>query len=127
MSIKFGSNSCEDSVHAEPLRIENGVRTLIRRRPSPQQGRALELLGHAVEYLVDSQLYLAETDLNDQLAVQTLMRLNREVFAECAEVVPMRRRLTRRLRRWMGLVGWNDGVFSGVERSGARVRGGDAL
>lgn len=127
MSIEFGSNSCEDSVQAEPLRVESGVRTLIRRRPSPQQGRALELLGHAVEYLVDSRLYFAETDLNDQLAVQTLMRLNREVFAECAEVVPMRRRLTRRLKSWMGLIGWSDGAFSSVERSGAGVRGGDAL
>jgi hypothetical protein len=26
------------------------------RRPSHQQGRALELLGHAIEYLIDSEL-----------------------------------------------------------------------
>ena len=71
----------------------------VRRRPTPQQGRALEVLGHAVEYLVDSRLYLDSgiSQPSDGLAVQLLMRLNREVFAECPQVVP----ISRRLRRWL--------------------------
>jgi hypothetical protein len=75
----------------------------ILRRPTPLQGRALEVLGHAVEYLVDSRLQPgSEASLHsDELAVQLLMRLNREVFAECAPVVPFGRRLHLLLRRWL--------------------------
>jgi hypothetical protein len=127
MPTTFAPTPSGSPIHAEPLQDAIRPRTLIRRRPTPQQGRALELLGHALEYLVDSRLYLTESDVSDNLAVQTLMRLNREVFAECAEVVPIGRRLRLRLRSWMGLVGWSDGAFSDVERSGAEVRGGDAL
>ena len=73
-----------------------------RRRPNQQQGRALEVLGHAVEYLVDTRmtrddmqpLLLAGPDLQ---AVQILMRLNRAVFSSCEEIVPLR----RRLKQWL--------------------------
>jgi len=71
----------------------------IRRRGSLAQGRALETLGHAVEYLIDSRLFDAG-DHNvrvEQEAVQILMRMSREVFAECPEVVSLR----RRLRLWV--------------------------
>jgi len=71
----------------------------VRRRGSLEQGRALESLGHAVEYLIDSRMFHAG-DLNPQVeleAVQILMRMSREVFAECPEVVSLR----RRFRRWM--------------------------
>jgi len=71
---------------------------LIRRRSTYEQGRALEILGHAVEYLVDSRLRLVSGTHSDDLAVQMLMRLNREVFAECAEVVSLK----QRLRAWLG-------------------------
>jgi hypothetical protein len=63
-----------------------------------QQGRSLEVLGHAIEYLIDSRMFLvsephtpAETD-----AVQLLSRCSREVFATCAEIVPV----TQRLKQW---------------------------
>ena len=71
----------------------------VRRRPTPQQGRALEILGHAVEYLVDSRLHLHRgvAQSSDELAVQLLMRLNREVFADCPQIVPVH----LRLRRWL--------------------------
>jgi len=71
----------------------------IRRRGSILQGRALETLGHAVEYLVDSRLFQVEDDNQraEQEAVQILMRASRAVFAECAEVVSLR----TRLRRWL--------------------------
>jgi hypothetical protein len=71
---------------------------LNRRRSTREQGRALEILGHAVEYLVDSRLRLVPGTHSDELAVQMLMRLNREVFAECAEVVSLK----LRLRGWLG-------------------------
>jgi hypothetical protein len=55
---------------------------IIRKRPTRIQGRALEVLAHAIEYLVDSSLY-SDTE-NTIEASQIMMRLNREVFAECA-------------------------------------------
>jgi hypothetical protein len=63
---------------------------VLRRRPTRQQGLALEKLGHAIEYLVDSQLYLnpGATPQADVEATQILMRLSREVFAECREAAP---------------------------------------
>jgi hypothetical protein len=57
---------------------------IVRRRPDMHQGRALEVLGHAIEYLVDSRMFLVK--------VQILSRCSREVFATCAEVVPVHHR-----------------------------------
>jgi hypothetical protein len=69
------------------------------RRGNQLQGRALEILGHAVEYLVDSRMFMIDQPSTraDSEAVQILMLLNRQVFAECAEVTPP----TRRLRHWI--------------------------
>jgi len=76
-------------------------RMIIRRRPSPEQGRALEKLGHAVEYLVDSRLAMVNEPLSqaDIEATDILMRLSRSVFAECKEIVPLWRRVWMRLMR----------------------------
>lgn len=55
------------------------------RRPGREQGRALELLGHAVEYLIDSRMFLtgiAYTRSEEQ-ALQMLMAASREVFEGC--------------------------------------------
>ncbi len=61
-----------------------------------QQGRALEMLGHAVEYLVDSRMFGDEAGFRSEgEAVQILMRMSRAVFAECPEVVPLRERVAR--------------------------------
>jgi hypothetical protein len=60
-----------------------------RRRITPQAGRALELLAHAIEYLNDEFMHqdLAFSAKNEQLeAVQMLMALNRQVYFECPEV-----------------------------------------
>jgi hypothetical protein len=59
------------------------------RRITPQAGRALDLLAHAIEYLTDEfvQQGLAFSARNEQLeAVQMLMALNRQVYFECPEV-----------------------------------------
>ena len=61
-----------------------------RRKITPQAGRALELLSHAIEYLTDEFVNqdLAFSARNAQLeAVQLLMAFNRQVYFECP-VVP---------------------------------------
>ncbi len=70
----------------------------VRRRGSSEQGRALETLGHAVEYLVDSRMRFSDPQAaaSEREAVEILMRLNRTVFSECPEVVPF----GRSVRQW---------------------------
>jgi hypothetical protein len=65
------------------------------RRPTKEQGQALVILGHAIEYLIDSYVVFASPDgcKSDVDAIATLMRMNREVFAECAVVDPWRERM----------------------------------
>jgi hypothetical protein len=68
---------------------------VVRRRPTPQQGKALEVLGHAIEYLMDSYVltHAADTNNGDHEAAQILMGLSRMVFEECAEIVPLSHRV----------------------------------
>jgi hypothetical protein len=75
---------------ADARRARSATRVL-RRRPSPSQGRALEALGHAIEYLIDMRMRRDSdaSPLADMEAEQLMMRLNREVFSECREVVPV--------------------------------------
>lgn len=72
-----------------------------RRRPGREQGEALERLGHAVEYLIDSRMFLTQVPYTsaEEEAVQLLMGLNRLVFESCPEIVPVRRRVTDGLMR----------------------------
>jgi hypothetical protein len=88
----------------ETLRTRSATR-VIRRRPTMSQGRALETLGHAIEYLVDSRMHRDQglSSQADGEAEQVIMRLNRAVFAECAEVV-FGGRLGGWLRLWLGRV-----------------------
>ncbi len=61
-----------------------------RRRISPEAGHALEILGHAIEYLADEYVHQGDSfSGNDaQLkAMQLLMALNRQIYLECP-VVP---------------------------------------
>jgi len=86
-------------VHTMPgqtaSRRERSSSQALRRRPSMDQGHALEKLGRAIEYVYDSRVYQNSGELSpsDVEAVQMLMRLSREVFVECREVVPARRGL----------------------------------
>lgn len=60
-----------------------------RRRITPQAGRALEILGHAIEYLTDEFVLEAReiSARNEQLqAVHVLMALNRQIYFECPEM-----------------------------------------
>jgi hypothetical protein len=66
-----------------------------RRRVTPQAGRAIEILAHAIEYLTDEFVHQGFTfsARNEQLeAVQILMALNRQVYFECPEVPTLRER-----------------------------------
>jgi len=61
-----------------------------RRRIDPLSGRALEILGHAIEYLADEYAFSGGTLSADHPAVeamQILMARNREIYFSCP-VVP---------------------------------------
>ncbi|ADW69235.1 hypothetical protein [Granulicella tundricola] len=104
-----------------PLNLKNTMfveRRRTMRRGNMEQGRALEMLGHAVEYLVDSRLFGVDerTVKSNQEAVQILMRLSRAVFSECPEVVPV----GRKFNLWMrGMV---DKVIGEPVRGGKTER-----
>jgi hypothetical protein len=69
---------------------------------TPRAGRALELLGHAIDYLIDEYLHENErlSDSDPQVvAIQLLMALNREIYYEC----PPRITFTDRLRAAFGI------------------------
>jgi hypothetical protein len=62
---------------------------LVHRRISPQAGHALEILGHAIEYLIDEAdsegKPFEDSDPRCQ-AVKIMMALNREIYFACPEV-----------------------------------------
>ena len=72
-----------------------------RRRVSPQAGRALEILGHAIEYLTDEFVYAGGSfSAHDPQveAVQLLMGLNQEIYFDCPEVLTFGDRFRAMLR-----------------------------
>jgi hypothetical protein len=79
-SITFGER-------VQPISGDRGKRP---RRISPQSGKALEKLGHAIEYLADEVAHhggsLSGADPRIQ-AIQMLMALNRRIYFECP-IVP---------------------------------------
>ena len=59
-----------------------------RRRISPEAGRALEILGHSIEYLSDEFAHTGGSlsAHNAQVeAVQLLMGINRQIYLACPE------------------------------------------
>jgi hypothetical protein len=79
------------------------LRPFVRRQLSPEEGRALEILGHAIEYLADE--YCADAQPKGRLgnadprieAIQTLKSLNRSIYYSAAEVEPA----FSRMKRWV--------------------------
>ena len=58
-----------------------------KRKPSAEQSRALEMLAHASEYLIDEGLLCGDTiDLNVTEAVQLLSYASRSAYLACTEV-----------------------------------------
>jgi hypothetical protein len=77
------------------------VRLERRRRISPQAGHALEILGHAIEYLTDEFIHDGHlfSPNHEQLeAVQLLMALNRQIYFECPELPTFGERFRKLLR-----------------------------
>jgi hypothetical protein len=89
-----------------PIPASISSRTAVRQKPrrrhiTPQAGRALEILGHAIEYLADEfveQGCSFSADKGKLDAVQLLMTLNRRVYFECPEVPSVGERLRAFLR-----------------------------
>lgn len=91
---------------AAPLRVLRSaaatlpVPTIRRRRITPEAGRALEILGHAIEYLTDEyiyrggQFYPGDPEVQ---AVQLLAASNRAIYFECPEVPTLGARCLRLL------------------------------
>jgi hypothetical protein len=65
------------------------------RRITPQAGRALEKLGHAIEYLADEFVHMDGSFRAPNAhveAVQLLMALDRQVYFECPEIPSLKDR-----------------------------------
>jgi len=77
------------SAKTVPTQAMSGTRRVVkRRRISPQAGHALEILGHAIDYLTDEYVYAGGTfSVRDaQLqAIHLLMAVNRQIYFECPE------------------------------------------
>jgi hypothetical protein len=76
-----------------------------RRSIDPRAGRALEILGHSIEYLVDECLHRGAnlgTPSADTDAIRLLMALNRQVYFECPEVPSWGERLAVAFRSKLG-------------------------
>ncbi|WP_162601130.1 hypothetical protein [Occallatibacter savannae] len=74
------------------------------RRISPEAGRALEILGHAIEYLSDEYVeHAEEVRAADPRvdAIQILMRLNREIYVACPVVPGVGERIMSFLRGYV--------------------------
>ena len=102
-SAVLGNSFSRHSTTSHETRRTRSATRVIRRQPTMIQGRALETLGHAIEYLVDSRMHRDQglSSQADGEAEQVIMRLNRAVFAECPEVTPGGA-LGSWLRLWLG-------------------------
>lgn len=90
------------------------VRAYRRRHISPEAGHALEILGHAIEYLADEYVHEAGSICAHDPrveAVQLLMARNREVYFACPEEPSL-------VRRVVGWVHCHPGRSSLVRRVG---------
>jgi len=78
---------------------------VVRRRMTPECGRALERLGHAIEYLTDEFIHDGrEGGLKGPRvdAIQLLMSLNRQVYGECPIVLTLSQRFAHFFHRTGG-------------------------
>jgi hypothetical protein len=66
-----------------------------RRRIAPKEGRALEILGHAIEYLTDEYVHAGGSFAEQDPAVEAIRLLterNREIYLSCPEIPGWRTR-----------------------------------
>lgn len=87
-AIRASKNGAVSSIKTEAL--SSSARAVRRRRIDRQSGHALEVLGHAIEYLADEYVHTGRVpDSEDPSlkAIQILMAANRDVYHACP-VVP---------------------------------------
>jgi len=88
------------TVHAMPTGL--GVRS-VRRRTTPEAGFALEILGHAIEYLADEYAHesgsISSIHSRDPRveAMQLLMAANRQVYYACPVMPSLYQRIVGHL------------------------------
>ncbi len=77
-----------------------------RRQIGPEAGRALETLGHAIDYLVDEFVYnennntMSTNECGGRVeAIQLLMALNRHIYFECPIVLTLGKRICAVFKR----------------------------
>jgi hypothetical protein len=88
--------------------VVSAARVLPKRRRliTPQAGHALEILGHAIEYLTDEYVHEESATFSSKnervQAVQLLMALNRQVYFECPVAPTFAERCSSFLRSCFG-------------------------
>jgi hypothetical protein len=85
------------------------VRCGIRRRLiSPEAGHALEILGHAIEYLADEYAHRGgsfSAHDGEVEALQLLMGVNRQIYFDCPEAPSMADRWRALLKKQLSAFG----------------------
>lgn len=77
----------------------------IRREVSYESGRALEILGHAIEYLADELVHEGRSAAEESgrlEAIQLLMSLNRQIYYACPPAPGFGERIRRAVQRFFG-------------------------
>lgn len=72
--------------------VGTGLVRLIHCRISPQTGKALELISHAINYLIDeceADGSVMDAASGPTKAVGLLMAINRQIYFECPEVLTL--------------------------------------
>jgi hypothetical protein len=98
MATTTGLYIGSEHAEAQTVPVSNANR---RRLISAQAGHALEILGHAIEYLTDEYVHEAkQLSAHDPQveAIQLLMKINREMYFGCPVVPTFRERLRSLLR-----------------------------
>jgi len=81
------------------------------RKLSPEAGRAIEMLAHAIEYLADefsvecmnSGVKGTASALPEMKAIELMMELNRQIYLGCPALPPWSERLRAGLRSLLGV------------------------
>jgi hypothetical protein len=79
------------------------TRTNVRRRITPEVGRALEKLAHALEYLADEYVCNGREVVRDYgriEAIQMLASINRQLYFSCEVQIPFTERVLSVVRRF---------------------------
>lgn len=81
---------------ASSMKSRNANGKILQRKTSYDAGRGLEILGHAIEYVIDESI-LNDKDSSyrhaQREAVELMMALDREIHSGCPIIPPFRERL----------------------------------